>query len=153
MSATTPATIPQAPIEEKKGRISKRLREVIRLVTSGECKTVKAASVRAGMNPQYLSGALKRPEVRVFMERCERESIAAGTMRACARLVELVDANSEHVAFDAARHLAAIQGIKPAADAQVSVNIDIKAGYVIDISPVERAMRDVTPRDTDATCN
>jgi hypothetical protein len=70
----------------------------------------------------------------VFIERCARETIAAGTMRASARLVELLDASSEHVSLDASKHMLAIAGIKPTADAQVSVNIDIKAGYVIDLT-------------------
>jgi len=70
----------------------------------------------------------------VFIERAARETIANGTMRASARLVELLDAGSEHVSLDASKHMLAIAGIKPAADAQVSVNIDIKVGYVIDLT-------------------
>jgi hypothetical protein len=54
--------------------------------------------------------------------------------------VELIDAGSEHVSADVSKHTLAIAGIKPTADAQVSVNIDIKAGYVIDLTdaPVSR---------------
>jgi hypothetical protein len=70
----------------------------------------------------------------VFIERRARETIAAGTMRASARLVELLDAASEHVSLDASKHMLGIAGIKPQQDAQVSVNIDIKAGYVIDLT-------------------
>lgn len=86
------------------------------------------------MNYTHLCEALKKPHVRVFIERCVRETIASGTMRAGARLIELVDAGSEHVSLDASKHMLAIAGIKPAADAQVSVNIDLKAGFVIDLS-------------------
>jgi hypothetical protein len=49
-------------------------------------------------------------------------------------VVELVDASSEHVSLDAAKHVLAIQGIKPTADQAVSVSIDLKAGFVIDLS-------------------
>lgn len=55
-------------------------------------------------------------------------------MRATARVLELLDASSDHVSFEASKHVLAIAGIKPTADAQVSINIDIKAGYVIDLT-------------------
>jgi hypothetical protein len=118
----------------KPKRIPRRIAEVVNLLVTGECKTIKAAAERTGMHPNYVSGALKKPEIRVFIERAARETIANGTMRASARLIELLDAGSEHVSLDASKHMLAIAGIKPTADAQVSVNIDIKAGYVIDLT-------------------
>jgi len=123
-------TDPKPPREP---RISKRLAEVVRLLLTGECKTQKAAAERVGMNETYLSEALRKPSTRVFIERRMRESIANGSMRASARLVELLDASSEHVSFDAARHLLAIQGIKPAAEATTNVNLHVACGYVIDL--------------------
>ncbi|HZR88406.1 MAG TPA: hypothetical protein VFB02_16480 [Bradyrhizobium sp.] len=131
------------PVRE--GRISKRLAEAIRLLLTGEVRTQKAAALRVGLTEGYFSEALRKPHVRVFLERRTRETLAAGTMRASARMIELLDAGSEHVAFDASRHLLGIAGIKPSADAQVSVNIDIKAGYVIDLSEDSRPTVDVTP--------
>jgi hypothetical protein len=134
--ASAPAPLPDQSNAKpaKEPRISKRLREAVLLLTPPECKTQKAAAEKLGMSPTYLSEALKKPEVRVFMERTARETVAVAQLRATARMVELMDASSEHVSADMARHVAAIAGIKPAHDAQVSVNIDIKAGYVIDIS-------------------
>jgi len=75
-----------------------------------------------------------------------RENIAIGGLRASARLVELIDSESDHVSADVSKHTLAIAGIKPRADAQVSVNIDIKAGYVIDLTdePKRPPMIDVT---------
>lgn len=131
--------------ELKPARIAPRIRQVVALLVSGECKTQKAASERVGLHPDYVCRELKKPQVRVFIERAARETIANGTMRASARLVELLDAGSEHVSLDASKHMLAIAGIKPTADAQVSVNIDIKAGYVIDLTDEPRPMRDVTP--------
>lgn len=78
------------------------------------------------------------------MERESRQTIALGMMRASARLNELVDAGSEHVSFEASKHVLAIAGIKPVQDAQVSVNIDIKAGYVIDLSEPDHKTIDGT---------
>jgi hypothetical protein len=52
--------------------------------------------------------------------------------RAAARLSRLIDSGSERV--EATRFSLGVAGIKPAADAQVNVNIELKAGYVIDLS-------------------
>lgn len=145
-TALAPASPAQPPAKEKKERISKRVAEAVRLIISGECKTQKAAAERVKLNASHLCEQLGKPHIRVFMERAARESIAAGTMRASRRVIELLDAGSEHVSLDASKHVLALAGIKPAADAQVSVNIDIKAGWVIDLSePNARKMIDVTP--------
>ena len=121
---------------EKKQRISKRLADAIELLATGECKTQKIAAERVGLNVQYLCQALAKPHVRVFIEQRARQTIAAGAMRASARLIQLVDATSEHVSADVSKHVLACAGIKPSSDAQVSVNVDIKAGFVIDLTEV-----------------
>jgi hypothetical protein len=132
------------PVRER--RVSTRIAEVVRLLLTGECKTRKAAAERVGMNAGYLSEALKKPHVRVFIERRTRETIANGTLRASARLVELLDASSEHVSLDASKHMLALNGHKPTAEPTTLVNINIRAGYVIDLSddPPGKVV-DVTP--------
>jgi hypothetical protein len=125
------AAPPQAQKSEKKQRIPKKIATAISLIVSGECRTYKAACDRVGLNASYFSQALQKPHVRVFYERRARENISAGVMRASARLIELMDSDSEHVAAEVSKHVAAIGGLKPARDAQVSVNIEQKAGYVI----------------------
>jgi hypothetical protein len=136
--------IAKADKPAKASRISRRLAEVVRLLLTGECKTQKAAAERAGMNASHVSEALKKPHVRVFVERRVRETIANGTMRASARLLELVDAGSEHVSLDASKHLLAIEGIKPAAEPATQVNINVRAGYIIDLSEPGEIV-DITP--------
>ena len=134
----------------KTSRISRRLAEVIRLLLTDECKTQKAAAERVGMNVSHVSEALKKPHVRVFVDRRVRETIANGTMRASARLLELVDASSEHVSLDASKHLLAIEGIKPASEPTTAVNLRVTCGYVIDLRSDEEIAAqarvvDVTP--------
>src|SRR6266404_4958559 len=121
-----PNTNEQVPAKPK--RIAPRIRQVVDLLVSGECKTQKAAARRVGLHPDYVSRELKKPHVRVFIDRATLQTIASGKMRASARLVQLIDATSEHVSADVSKHMLAIAGIKPANDAQLSVNIDIKAG-------------------------
>jgi hypothetical protein len=138
------ATTDAKPARER--RVSKRIAEVVRLLLTGEVKTQKAAAERVGINAGYLSEALKKPHVRVFMERRVRETMANGTLRASARLVELLDAQSEHVSLDASKHMLALNGHQPPSGPSTLVNINIRAGYVIDLSddPPKKAI-DVTP--------
>jgi hypothetical protein len=79
----------------------------------------------------------------VFIERAARQNIQLGVLRASKRVLELVDAGSEHVSLDASKHILAIEGIKPSSDTQVSVNVDIKAGFVIDLSEPGRVTRTI----------
>jgi hypothetical protein len=125
-------TIDAKPAREP--RVSKRIAEVVRLLLTGECKTQKAAAERVGMHASYLSEALRKPHIRMFIERRTRETIANGTLRASARLVDLIDAGSEHVSADVSKHILAIAGIKPAPAATTLVNVNIKAGWIIDLS-------------------
>ena len=55
-------------------------------------------------------------------------------MIASARLIELIHAGSEHVSADVSKWVAGVAGIAPANSPQVNVNIELKAGYVIDLS-------------------
>ena len=146
LTATEPKPVPER-------RVSKRLAEVVRLLLTGECKTQKAAAERVGMNETYLSEALRKPHIQVFIARRTRETIANGTLRASARLVELIDAGSEHVSADVSMHMLAIAGIKPASGPAANVNISVmQAGYCIDLRSDEeiaaqaRRVVDVTPK-------
>ena len=134
MNAIVAISAPNEAIPLKEPRISKRIRQVVELLVSGACQTQKAAAERLDLHPDYVCRELKKPQVQVFIDRSVRQNLANGTMRASARLVQLIDASSEHVSADVSKHMLALAGIKPAADAQVSVNIDIKAGYIIDLT-------------------
>jgi tyrosine-protein phosphatase YwqE len=125
---------PIAAKPAKKERISKRLAQAIDLLAKGRAITQKAAAEAVGMNAEHLSRSLKKEHVRVFLAQRMRSTIALGALRASERVIELVDADSEHVSLDAARHVLAIEGIKPAETSQVSVNVNVSPGYVIDLS-------------------
>jgi hypothetical protein len=126
---------PQTPQQPgKQPRIPRKVVHAIRLMLSGECSTIKAAAERAGLTREWLSKMLGRVHVQAFIAGETRKTIAAGQMRASARLVELVDAGSEHVSLDAAKHVLAIEGIKPPDQGQVAVNVGVSVGYVINLS-------------------
>lgn len=132
-------TKPQSPqIEQepaKPRKISKRLRQAVDLLVSGECKTQKAAAQRLNMAPETISRALRESHVLAYIEQQTRVALSRSQAPAAATLIRLAtDAASEHVQKDAAIHLLNIAGHKPAPSTQVSVNVEIKAGYVIDLS-------------------
>jgi hypothetical protein len=135
-----PAPIPP-PIGRHK-RISSRMQHALTLLATKGVNQREAAKL-AGMNEFHLSRELKKPHIQVFIERAARQTIATSMLRAANRAVELLDAESEHVSLDASKHVLAIAGIKPRADAQVSVNIDIKAGYVIDLTDAPKPMKTI----------
>jgi hypothetical protein len=121
------------PREGQKPRISKRLRQAIELLASGECRTQKAAAERAGISQEHLSKMLQRPSIRgVLIERAAK-SIDAATPRAAARLVELLDASSEHVSLDASARLLGMQGFRTAETPRspLNINIGVMPGYVV----------------------
>jgi phage terminase small subunit len=109
------------------------VREAIDHYVSGRARTITAAAKKAGLSREYLSRSLSQPHVAAFLRDKASRVVALGAGRAAARLNQLLDSKSEHVSLDAAKFSLGVAGIKPASDAQVSVNIDIKAGYVIDL--------------------
>ena len=87
------------------------------------------------MHPDHVSRELAKPRIQAFIASESRRTIARGQMRASARLIELVDASSEHVSLDASKHVLAIEGIRPPeSGVNVNINNNISVGYVIDLS-------------------
>ena len=128
------------PKPAKPRKISPRVRHAVELMLSGECKTKKDAAQRAKLSRERLSRAMKESHVVSYIEQQTRVALAQSQVPAAATLFRLLDqASSEHVQKDVAMHLLAIAGHKPKQDAQVSVNIDIKAGYVIDLTDQPKA--------------
>ena len=150
LAATTTALDTSEPLPVSRKRISKRMQQALGYLATKGVNQREAAKL-AGISEFHLSRELKKPQIQVFIERKSREIIATGMMRAANRAVELIDAGSEHVSLDASKHVLGIAGIKPAHDAQVSVNVDIKAGFVIDISEPDKSVSDarVTQRVID----
>jgi hypothetical protein len=140
----------QKPVKER--RIPRKIVQAIELIVTGAVTTQKAAAERVGITETWLSRCLHKDNVRVFCERRARQTIAAGQMRASRRLVELIDAGSEHVSLDATKHMLGIGGIAPAPATQVNVNIELKAGYVIDLSEQNPGKEQIIEHDQTNVC-
>ncbi len=117
--------------EQRKRPIPKRVREAITLIVEGRARTIAAAARKVSMSREGLSRALSHPAAVQHLKERAAKQVALGAGRAAARLIQLLDAKSEHVAAEMTKHTLAIAGIKPASDAQVNVNLEVRAGYVI----------------------
>lgn len=131
VSPTDPAAIP--PKQRKERLPSKRMQQCLILLATKGVNQTEAAKL-SGMSVFHLSRELKKPAIQAFIARKSRENVQLHTLRASVRIGELVDAQSEHVSLDASKHVLAIEGIRPPNDSQVSVNVGLSVGYVIDLS-------------------
>lgn len=121
------------PKPDKPKRIPKAIIRACELLATGECKTITAAATRVGITREWLGKMLSRSHVQVFMARKCRETIGAGTLRASTRLVELIDANSEHVAAQVSERILTSEGILKSDQRSIAVNVDVRAGFVLDL--------------------
>jgi hypothetical protein len=127
-------------------RVSARVRHAVDLLLSGQCRMKKDAAARAKLSPERLSRALKESHVLEYVQAQTRVLLAQSQAPAAATMLRLLDqAKSEHVQKDVAIHLLGINGHKPAAEPAAVVNVNIRAGYIIDISDDPPKTIDITP--------
>ena len=113
---------------------------LIHLATKGVNQ--REAAKLAGISEFHLSRELKKPQIQGFIAQRARQSMQIGVLKASNRLVELVDAESEQVAAKVAERILSSEGVLKSNQHQVAVSVDVKAGFVIDISePVKPAMK------------
>jgi hypothetical protein len=133
-TSTNSAPAPHKPV--KSPRIPKRISQAIDMLASGRVRTQKEAAEAVGLTSEHLCRTLAKPHVRGVMHARATENLARGTLRASARVLELMDASSEHVSLDASKHVLAIGNIRPPeTGSSVNVNVGLSVGYVIDLTP------------------
>jgi hypothetical protein len=129
-----------APAASEKGpkpaQISRKVKTALRLMQAGKAKTITAAAEQAGLTRPYLSRSIRKQAVQSWIATQVRSSLIVGLLRSGDRVVELVDAQSEHVSLDASRHIQALAGLRPAerGGPVININNNIAPGYVIDLS-------------------
>ena len=102
---------------------------------SGKAKNLTQAAKCAGISRVHLSRTLsRRPDVIVWATNRMARTLGIGASVAGAQMLELIHSNSSRVAFEASRHVLALAGIAPPSQPQVNVNVDVKAGWIIDLS-------------------
>ncbi len=111
-----------------------KVKAAIEELLSGRCRTITAAAERVLLSRERLSRALSEPHITAYLQQKAARHVAVSSAAAAARITELLHAESEHVQFKAAEHILSVAGITPTNAPQVSVSIELKAGYVIDLS-------------------
>jgi hypothetical protein len=141
---TAPPAVPAATTPQPKMRKPPpKVRAAIEALVTGQVKTITAAAKKVGLTRERLSRALSEPHIAEALRTRAAREVAMSAGRASARLTRLIDSGSDRVAFEATRFSLGVAGIKPAAEAQVNVNLEMRAGYVIDLR--ERSDRGALP--------
>ena len=95
-----------------KPRIGRKLADAIEALLTGEAKTQVEAAAIAGMNRSQLCRALKKPHVLSYIDQQIDKSFGGpGKLAAASRMLRLVDAGSEQIAFNAADRVLRIAGV------------------------------------------
>ena len=115
-------------------RISKKVRAAIDAMVSGECKKICDAAAKVGLARESLSRALSTPHVAEHLRQKVIRHLAIAGARAGAVKVDLLDSDNAIARDRASSFVLGLAGIQPATNPSISVNLDIRAGYVIDLS-------------------
>jgi hypothetical protein len=103
---------------------------------------------RGGTTRETLCRNLAKPHILEFMRQRAMRTIAMAAGRAAEVKAELLDCADNMVRDRSSTFVLGVAGIAPATTPGVAVNIEIKAGYVIDLTDDHRpgaAMRIVSP--------
>jgi hypothetical protein len=147
MTDNLPESLGKTEKPAKTPRIPVKIVQLIDLLTSGKCRSQKAAADQLKLDPSYVSRQLKKVHVATYLQQQTHAAIARSQAPAAGAMLRLLEgAKSEHVQKDVAIHLLGINGHRPTADPSTQVNINIRAGWVIDLSddPPSKTI-DVTP--------
>jgi hypothetical protein len=139
--AAVKAGPPTEPID-KQLRITARVRRAIDLMARGECKQITEAAEKVGLARESLGRALAKPHVVEYMRQRALRTIQMAAARAAEVKAELLDC-SDSMADRASTFVLGTAGIGPATAPALSVNIEIKAGYVIDLTDETRSPRTI----------
>jgi hypothetical protein len=115
-------------------RISKKVRAAIDAMVSGDCKKICDAAAKVGLARESLSRALSTPHVAAHLRQKVIRHLAIAGARAGAVKVDLLDSDNAIARDRASTFVLGLAGIQPAAEPTVNLNIEVKAGYVIDLS-------------------
>ena len=135
--------VPAVPVPPR--RISKKVRAAIDAMVNGEVKKICEAAEKVGLARESLSRALSTPHVAEHLRQKVLRRLAIAAARAGATKVELLDSESEIVRDRASTFVLGLADIAPASGPSLSLNIEVKAGYVIDLREPEDRLRDVSP--------
>jgi len=138
------ATEPTVTDERKRGprgpnRLGKKLKRALQHLTNG--RPLAEAATLAHMSPQGLRLALRRPQLLSLMSEDARARLTGLLPKAVSTVERVMDSSNMQAALNGARFVAGVHSIAPPErGTSVSVNVDVKAGFVIDLSSGAQAV-------------
>lgn len=130
--AAVKAGPPTEPID-KQLRITAKVRRAIDLMARGECKTILEAAAKVGLARESLGRALAKPHVVEHMRQRAVRTIQMAAARAAEVKAELLDCGDSMARDRASTFVLGTAGIGPTTAPSLSVNIEMRAGYVLDL--------------------
>jgi hypothetical protein len=131
--AAVKAGPPVEPID-KALRISAKVRRAIELLATGKCKTQLEAAEAIGITRETLCRSLAKPHIIEHLRQRAVRTIAMAAGRAAEVKVELLDGPDSMVRDRSSTFILATAGIGPQPAGSINLNVEIKAGYVIDLT-------------------
>ena len=123
----------RAAVRTRTPGISGAVRDAIEAMVRGVAKTITDAAAATGISREHLSRELSKPHVADHLRTKVMRALAVAAARAGHVKTALLDSPSEIVRDRASSYVLGLAGIAPASQPSVSVNVEIRAGYVIDL--------------------
>jgi hypothetical protein len=134
-----PLDVPAGPHK----RISAKVRRAIDAMVSGKCKRICDAAEHVGLARESLSRALSTPHVAQHLREKVLHHLAIQAARAGYVKGELLDSSNEIARDRASSFILGLAGIQPATSPSLNINLEVRAGYVIDLSDDRPPMRTI----------
>jgi hypothetical protein len=115
-------------------RISAKVRRGIEAMVTGDSKTIQDAAEKAGLSREHFTRELAKPHITEHLRQRVLKQLAIAAARAGAVKIDLVDSDNAMVADRASSFILGLAGIAPATSPGVAIDVEIKAGYVIDLT-------------------
>ena len=114
---------------------SRRMRRLVDLLARSGL-TQKKCAEECGFNPDYVSRLMQKPQFLSLIQSRARDILGQGTVRAAARVAELIDSDSSKTSLEASVFTLKVAGIAPSdtPGASLHLSVNVAPGYVIDLS-------------------
>jgi hypothetical protein len=101
----------------------------------GSATTLGEAAQLAGMTERAIRYGLKKENIRDWLREHVRSTLSAGAVSAARTMLSLLRSENSMSQFRAAAWIAGLNGIAPVDNRGPLVNVNVGAGYVLDLRP------------------
>lgn len=119
------------PVEGSLKRITPRNQTLIDAVVSAKAPTYDALASITGLSAVGVRKALAKPHIQEAIEQALKQKLRTVTLpKAVAVADRLLNAESEYVQADVAKHVMAIHGVRPAGDSTTRTSAGIQINII-----------------------